>query len=151
MGRKLDEFDFENLSDDDRAYFGQRPWLKNLYERVTGETFPEEGRENSMDSPPSVQQMSARNAGTDTSGDPSGPPDNQQEQDEVPEDYKDWGIEDLRDEIDRRNYEYGEGSERHMSKGGSKADLAGRLAADDNLREQDEEESEDDDSSDEDG
>jgi hypothetical protein len=147
MSKDLSELDWSNLSDSDHAYFDQRPWLKEQYERVSGNPFPEKGVEEPQMRPePNVQQMSASNAGTDTSGDPSGPPaegTHTADEDEVEESYADWDIADLRAEIDARNEEYGETSERHMSKGGSKADLASRLEDDDALREQDDESGED--------
>lgn len=130
MSKDLQDFDMENLSDDDRAYFDQRPWLKDLYERQTGDTFPESGRENSMDNPPSVQQMSARNPGTDTSGDPSGP------QTGMPADYSDWEYNDLRHEVSSRN-EDREEDDKIVPDSQSKEDLVAALEADDEGSEED--------------
>lgn len=118
MSRDLDELvsseeDIKNLKGDDLAYFDQRPWLKEEYERVTGEKWPHEDRVSS---------------GTDDNEgdfDPEG----------LPDDYSEWEYADLQKEVSRRNSdrEEDEKIEPESRKG---EDLIAALEADDEAAEE---------------
>lgn len=77
MSYREKDVDFDNLSGDERAYFDQRPWLKEEYERHTGNPFPEEGE--------------------------SSDPESDEDEDEV--DYSTWSPDDLKAEVETRELE----------------------------------------------
>lgn len=116
MSKNVQDFDLENLSEDDFAYFDQRPWLKGEYEMQTGKSWDD-----------LAAGVDASPADGDDSDDSNSDDDGDED---APADYSDLDFGALKAEIDRRNDEI-EDDEQKISKAGSADDLRARLVQDD--------------------
>lgn len=109
MSKHITDFDLDDMSEDDLAYFDQRPWLKQEYELQTGNPFSEIDPRTGDQAEDDEEDFDSSNH---------------------PEDYNDWEYKDLQKEIASRNKDR-EDDEKIVLDGRKQEDLVRVLEADD--------------------